>query len=50
MAEQRKDAKTESLQQSGSLHPRPERVADPLFQESGFFDRRDLASISTTAE
>jgi transposase len=41
----RKDAKTESLQQSGSLHPHPERVADPLFQEHEFFDRRDLVQV-----
>jgi len=43
--EQRKDAKIESLRQSGSLHPHPERVVDPLFQENEFFDRRDLVQV-----
>jgi transposase len=42
---ERKDAKTESLQQSGSLHPRPEGVIDALFQDSDFFDRRDLVQV-----
>jgi len=41
----RKDAKTESLRQSGSLHRAPQRVADPLFQESEFFDREDLVQV-----
>ncbi len=41
----REDAKTESLQQSGSLHPRPEGVTDALFQDSDFFDRRDLVQV-----
>ncbi len=41
----RKDAKTESLQQSGSLYRRCEQVTDPLFQQSEFFDRRDLLQV-----
>jgi transposase len=44
MAE-RKDNKAESLQRSGSLHPRPDRVAETLFQDSDFFDRRDLVQV-----
>jgi transposase len=42
---QRKEGKIEALRQSGSLHPRPQRVADPLFQQSEFFDREDLVQV-----
>jgi len=44
MAE-RKDAKTEALRQSGSLHPHPQRVADALFREREFFDPEDLVQV-----
>lgn len=45
MDKQRKDAKTKSLRLSGSLHRDPQRVTDPLFQESEFFDREDLVQV-----
>ncbi len=38
----RLDPKVAALRESGTLHPRPEAVVDPLFVEGGFFDRRDL--------
>ena len=41
----RPDAKTEALRQRGSLNPRPDRVADPLFAGSDFFDPRDLVQV-----
>ncbi len=44
MAE-RTDAKTETLRQSGSLHPRPQRVTDALFREREFFDPEDLVQV-----
>jgi transposase len=33
------------LQQSGTLNPHPERVADPLFAGSDFFDPDDLVQV-----
>ncbi len=39
------DSKGESLRQQGVLNPHPERVADPLFHDSEFFDSRDLAQV-----
>ena len=39
------DNKTDRLRQSGTLNPRPEAVSDPLFQDSGFFDPRDLLQV-----
>jgi transposase len=41
MAE-RTDAKRQALRESRSLNRRPQRVADPLFQQGGFFDPEDL--------
>jgi transposase len=41
----RADSKTEALRQRGSLNPRPERVTDPLFAGSDFFDRRDVVQV-----
>lgn len=38
----RLEAKVAALRESGTLHPRPETVVDPLFVEGSFFDRRDL--------
>ena len=35
------DNKSRAQQEHGSLHPRPERVQDPLFQHNEFFDPRD---------
>lgn len=39
------DTKTDRLRQSGTLNPRPETVADALFQDSAFFDPRDLLQV-----
>lgn len=41
----RPDAKREALQQHGTLNPRPERVTAELFQQSEFFDARDLLQV-----
>jgi transposase len=46
MAKRRKrDLKAEALRQRGCLNPHPEKVADPLFAESDFFDSRDLVQV-----
>jgi transposase len=39
------DSKSESLRQLGALNPRPQKVADPLFDRSEFFDPRDLVQV-----
>ncbi|HEX9796543.1 MAG TPA: helix-turn-helix domain-containing protein [Anaerolineales bacterium] len=39
------DPKHEALRQHGTLNPRPENVTDPLFQDQGFFDARDLVQV-----
>jgi transposase len=39
------DPKTEALRRRGCLNPHPEKVADPLFAQSDFFDARDLVQI-----
>ena len=39
------DKKTDRLRQSGTLNPCPEAVSDPLFQDSEFFDPRDLLQV-----
>lgn len=41
----RPDPKVTALRQQGCLNPRPERVTDPLFASSDFFDRRDLVQV-----
>jgi transposase len=40
-----RDPKAETLRQRGCLNPHSERVADPLFAESDFFDSRDLVQV-----
>ena len=40
-----RDGKVEALQQSRTLNPRPEAVADPLFVAGEFFDPRDLLQV-----
>ena len=45
MAKRTPDPKTEALRQRGSLNPHPDRVSDPLFQTSDFFDARDLVQV-----
>jgi transposase len=37
--------KLQALRQSGTLHPTPEKVCDPLFAESVFFDAHDLLQV-----
>jgi transposase len=39
------DGKTLALRKQGSLHPYPEKVSDPLFQQGAFFDRRDIVQV-----
>ncbi|MEK7703389.1 MAG: helix-turn-helix domain-containing protein [Myxococcota bacterium] len=39
------DPKVDALRQHGSLNPKPDKVADPLFASSAFFDRRDLVQV-----
>src|SRR5437870_12394195 len=39
------DPNTEALRQRGCLNPYPEKVADPLFAGSDFFDARDLVQV-----
>ena len=41
----RPSPKTAALRAHGCLHPHPERVADPLFAGSDFFDAQDLVQI-----
>jgi transposase len=40
-----RDPKTEALRQRGCLNPNPEKVADPLFSGSDFFDPRDSVQV-----
>jgi transposase len=39
------DAKLQTLQQQGTLNPRPEDVRDELFLQNEFFDPRDLVQV-----
>jgi transposase len=39
------DPKVQTLRQLGSLHPRPQAVADELFAAGEFFDARDLVQV-----
>ena len=39
------DPKSRSLRRAGLLNPHPERVQDPAFQDSPFFDPRDLLQV-----
>jgi transposase len=38
-------AKIQALRQSGTLHPRAEKVQDRLFLEESFFDPQDLTQV-----
>ena len=40
-----KDSKVVSLKKHGTLNPQPEKVKHALFQESNFFDPRDLVQV-----
>ena len=39
------DPKTESLRARQALHPEPQKVQDPMFQDSELFDPRDLVQV-----
>jgi transposase len=39
------DAKSKVMREQGCLHTRPEKVIDELFQQSDFFDPRDLIQV-----
>lgn len=39
------DLKSQALRQRGSLNSHPEKVTDPLFAASKFFDARDLVQV-----
>jgi transposase len=39
------DPKSQALRQRATLNPNPERVSDPLFSASDFFDARDLVQV-----
>ena len=39
------DSKRSLLRKQGVLHPHPEAVTAPLFQEGGFFDPQDLLQV-----
>jgi len=39
------DPKETALRAQGARHPRPEAVADELFQQSDFFDARDMVQV-----
>ena len=41
----RKRAKIAALREEGTLHPAPEKVRDPKFQDSDFFDPRDAVQV-----
>jgi transposase-like protein len=43
--DERQDSKSRALREHGALHPRPNRVHDTLFQNSEFFDPRDLVLV-----
>lgn len=40
-----KQRKLEALRQGNVLNPSPNKVLDPLFEESTFFDRHDLVQV-----
>ena len=44
-AEPERTAKRQRLRASGTLNPHPERVEDPLFDDSDFFDPDDLVQV-----
>ena len=44
-SKQRGPTKLDALRQTGTLHPHPQLVTDPLFQSHPFFDARDLLQV-----
>jgi transposase len=45
MAKRRSEPKMVELKRTRTLHPHPEAVADPLFEQNPFFDARDLLQV-----
>ncbi len=45
MTDPTNDAKHDQLARRGALHPHPERVTAPLFQDDPFFDARDAVQV-----
>jgi len=43
--DEQQDSKSRALREHGALHPRPGQVHDPIFQNSEFFDPRDLVLV-----
>ena len=43
--DERQDSKGRALREHGALHTRPGEVRDPIFQDSEFFDPRDLVLV-----
>jgi len=43
--DERQDSKSKGLRKHGTLHRRSQRVRDPAFQNSEFFDPRDLVQV-----
>ena len=41
----RKPSKIDTLREEGTLNPAPEKVRDPKFRESDFFDPRDAVQV-----
>lgn len=41
----RKRAKIAALREEGTLHPAPEKIRDPKFQDSDFFDPHDAVQV-----
>lgn len=39
------DGKAQALRRGGTLNPRADRVVDPLFADSDFFDARDVVQV-----
>jgi len=45
MPPRRSQRRQQALKAQGALHPHPEKVTDPLFEESAFFDRHDIVQV-----
>lgn len=44
-ANRRNDPKADVLLEEGTLNPTPDKVGDPKFQDSEFFDSRDIVQV-----
>lgn len=45
MPSRRSQRRQQALKAQGALHPHAERVSDPLFRESAFFDPHDIVQV-----